>query len=245
MSDALTRIAEALERLAPAPMPAPDFGAADAFLWHSGPDRLDPVQDVARVDHSVGELVEGIENAGLAGRVNYVVVSDHGMTPTAPSRLVVLDDYIDLADADIVDWAPVTAIQPKPGAAERVYARLKDAHPQMAVYRRGEVPARYHFNDNARITEIVAVAADGWTITSRAQVERWRETGWSGGGNHGFDPELVNMGALFVAAGPGIAEGRVLPPFRNVHVYSLMAHLLRLDPAPTDGRLDSLRAALR
>ena len=60
MSDALTRIAEALERLAPAPMPAPDFGAADAFLWHSGPDRLDPVQDVARVD--LGLLV-GVNRA--------------------------------------------------------------------------------------------------------------------------------------------------------------------------------------
>ena len=31
MTDALTRIAEALERLAPAPMPAPDFTAAEAF----------------------------------------------------------------------------------------------------------------------------------------------------------------------------------------------------------------------
>jgi hypothetical protein len=42
VSDALDRIAAALERLAPAPMPAPDF-AAEAFVWHTGPDRLEPV----------------------------------------------------------------------------------------------------------------------------------------------------------------------------------------------------------
>jgi predicted AAA+ superfamily ATPase len=48
--DALTRIAAALERLAPAPMPAPDFDAAEAFAWHTGPDRLEPVARVARVD---------------------------------------------------------------------------------------------------------------------------------------------------------------------------------------------------
>ena len=46
----LRRIAEALERLAPAPMPAPDFNVADAFAWHTVPDRLEPVAQVARVD---------------------------------------------------------------------------------------------------------------------------------------------------------------------------------------------------
>lgn len=45
----MIRIAEALERLAPAPMPAPDF-RAEAFAWHTGPDRLEPVAKVSRVD---------------------------------------------------------------------------------------------------------------------------------------------------------------------------------------------------
>lgn len=55
MTDALTRIAEALERLAPAPMPAPDFTAAEAFAWHTAPDRLEPVVRVSRVD--IGLLI--------------------------------------------------------------------------------------------------------------------------------------------------------------------------------------------
>jgi predicted AAA+ superfamily ATPase len=55
MTDALTRIAEALERLAPAPMPAPDFTAAEAFAWHSAPDLLEPVVRVSRVD--IGLLI--------------------------------------------------------------------------------------------------------------------------------------------------------------------------------------------
>jgi predicted AAA+ superfamily ATPase len=50
--DPLERIASALERLAPAPMPAPDF-TAEAFVWHTGPDRLEPVAHVARVDLSL------------------------------------------------------------------------------------------------------------------------------------------------------------------------------------------------
>ncbi len=48
--DPLSRIAAALERLAPAPQAAPDFGAADAFHWQTAPDRLVPVPRVSRVD---------------------------------------------------------------------------------------------------------------------------------------------------------------------------------------------------
>jgi hypothetical protein len=53
------------------------------------------------------------------------------------------------------------------------------------------------------------------------------------------------MGAVFVAAGPGIAQGKTVAPFRNIHVYPLMAHLLGLTPAPSDGSLDSVRHFLR
>ena len=56
----LQRIAEALERLAPAAGPEPDFGAAAAFVWHVAPDRLDPVAAVARVDLG---LLHGIDRA--------------------------------------------------------------------------------------------------------------------------------------------------------------------------------------
>ncbi|MDX1820696.1 MAG: ATP-binding protein [Paracoccaceae bacterium] len=45
----LKRIAEALERLAPPPPQAPDFAAAQAFVWHVEPDRLEPVPQVAGV----------------------------------------------------------------------------------------------------------------------------------------------------------------------------------------------------
>ncbi|AZV80350.1 ATP-binding protein [Parasedimentitalea marina] len=47
---ALTRIADALERMSPAPLAAPDFEAASAFVWHVEPERLEPVTDISRVD---------------------------------------------------------------------------------------------------------------------------------------------------------------------------------------------------
>ncbi|HRO14950.1 MAG TPA: ATP-binding protein [Paracoccus sp. (in: a-proteobacteria)] len=57
---ALDRIADALDRLAPPPAPAPSFAEADAYAWHTAPDRLVPVPRVARVDL---ELLVGIDRA--------------------------------------------------------------------------------------------------------------------------------------------------------------------------------------
>jgi predicted AAA+ superfamily ATPase len=59
-TDPLDRIAAALERMAPAPMAAPDFDAADAFVWHVSPDRLDPV---GRVNRVALPLLLGIDRA--------------------------------------------------------------------------------------------------------------------------------------------------------------------------------------
>jgi predicted AAA+ superfamily ATPase len=54
----LTRLTEALERLAPAPAPPLDLHAAEAFVWHPSPAHLAPVERISRVD--IG-LLKGIE----------------------------------------------------------------------------------------------------------------------------------------------------------------------------------------
>jgi len=60
VSDPMERIAAALERISPAPRPAPDLTAHDAYVWHISPDHLQPVPDVARVDMA---LLVGIDRA--------------------------------------------------------------------------------------------------------------------------------------------------------------------------------------
>ena len=56
----MTRIAEALERMAPTPGGTPDFTSASGFVWHVAPDRLEPVPAINRVD--LGLLV-GIDRS--------------------------------------------------------------------------------------------------------------------------------------------------------------------------------------
>ncbi|MFG1392563.1 ATP-binding protein [Xanthobacter agilis] len=54
----LERIAAALDRLAAPQVPAPDFDAADAFVWQTEPPRFEPVPRVNRVDM---DLLQGID----------------------------------------------------------------------------------------------------------------------------------------------------------------------------------------
>jgi len=54
----LTRIADALERLAPPAPPKTDLAAADAFIWHAEGDWLEPVREVNRVELA---LLRGID----------------------------------------------------------------------------------------------------------------------------------------------------------------------------------------
>lgn len=56
----LTRIAEALERMAPPSAPSPEWSQADAYVWHTAPDRLEPVEKINRVP--IGLLV-GVDRA--------------------------------------------------------------------------------------------------------------------------------------------------------------------------------------
>jgi len=219
------------------------FSDVDDAGHKFGPRAPQTDSAIARVDSAVGALVDGIARLGIASRVNVVVVSDHGMADVSADRLVFLDDYVSLDSLDVVDWTPVAAIAPKPGREGYVYSHLVGANSHLAVYRKADVPVRLHFNSGSRITPVVAIAEEGWTITSHPQAGR-TPPGWRGGA-HGYDNLLPSMGALFIANGPAFREGLVVPPFQNVHLYSLFAKVLGLTPAQTDGSLDSVRVFLR
>ncbi|MFQ6552869.1 ATP-binding protein [Aestuariibius insulae] len=60
MSDPLERIADALDRMSPPAAEAPDFESAEAFVWQTAPDRLEPVAQVNRIDLA---LLVGIDRA--------------------------------------------------------------------------------------------------------------------------------------------------------------------------------------
>ncbi|HEX9895879.1 MAG TPA: ectonucleotide pyrophosphatase/phosphodiesterase [Gemmatimonadales bacterium] len=241
------RVRQVLEWLRLPPDSAPAFitlyfSAVDGAAHSFGVDAPQTDSAIVRVDSAVTALWRGIQQGGLSGRVNLIIVSDHGMVNTSRDRVIILDDWLEAGSYHVVDMNPVALIRPVPGREADVYERLRRA-PHLSVYRKAEIPARWHFRDHPRITPIVAAADEGWSISSREGFERNHNLGT--GATHGYDNALESMHATFIAAGPAFATGKVVPRVRNVDLYALMAHVLGLRPATNDGSLDLIRAVLR
>ncbi len=216
------------------------FSEVDHAGHGYGPDSPDVDSAIASVDHTLSSLWDGIGRLGLRDRVNLVIVSDHGMTPLSPDRMILLDEILEGDTYRVVDWTPMAAIVPAAGREDEVVSRLS-AVPHLTVFRRGEVPARLQYRDNPRIQPVLALAEDGWQITTRARAEGRASLM----GDHGYDNATPNMGALFVAAGPAFAQGMVVDRVRTVDLYELMCRVLGITPVPNDGSLDSVVAVLR
>lgn len=222
------------------------FSDLDNAGHNWGPDSEQVREAAFGVDRSVGDLVAGVAAAGLTDRVNYVIVSDHGMAALSRDRMIVVDDYIDPATAEIIDWAPVLGLSPKDGDVEKMYAALKDKHPHMQVYRRDEIPAIYGLAKHPRISPIVGIADEGWYITSRTETARWdHHERPTPGGTHGYDARAKSMQGLFIAAGPRLQRGVVVKPFENIHVYNLMCQVIGIEPAKNDGDPAVIKDMLR
>ena len=242
----LDRVAQALEWLALPAAGRPSFVSlyfeeVDTAGHDFGPDSPELALAAKHLDEALGRLVEGVHRLGLDDRTSIVIVSDHGMTPTSYDRVIYLDAMIDLNTVDVIESGSNLQINPRDGDVESLYRKLHGRHPQLAVYKRDEVPAALHFSGNPRIPAIVGVPADGWSVTSgqRLMQEELHV------GAHGYTPTTRDMGALFVAAGPPLKRGVVVARFENVHVYDLLCRLLKITPAPNDGRADATSGFFR
>jgi predicted AlkP superfamily pyrophosphatase or phosphodiesterase len=211
----------------------PDHTGHDA-----GPDSPKTAAAAARADSALARLVSGMRARGIYDKVNLIFVSDHGMSQLSPERVVYLDDVVDTAAIRITSLSPDLMITPRDGDAPALLARIKRL-PHVSAWLKADVPERLHFNEGRRITPIVAVADDGWTIAMH--------NGRRGpaGGAHGYDNDNASMNAIFVAHGPAFKHGVTLKPFPNVDVYDLLAKLLNLRPAPNDGSLAPFATVLR
>lgn len=50
------------------------------------------------------------------------------------------------------------------GKLDEVYEALANAHPNMTVYKKEQIPDRFHYKHNSKIQPILAVADKGWEI---------------------------------------------------------------------------------
>lgn len=219
------------------------FDQPDSYGHKFGPASPEALAALERVDKHLKNLMNGIKEKNLQHKVNIVVVSDHGMTSITRDSVIFLDDYIDMNDVTIIDHSPIAAIRPKAGKEDVVYEALKDAHPQMSIYKKGELPEKLHYNNYKFIQPIIGIAALHWSITTHEYFDS--HPNYPSKGTHGFDPDYQEMNAIFYAQGPAFKKGVHLPVVQNTNIYELLCHILKITPAPNDGELSVTKAVLK
>ena len=219
------------------------FSFVDSRGHRYGTDSEEVKAAIKKADDLIGYLMEKMEEQKLTSNTNLLIVSDHGMADVSRERIVVLDEMIDPEDVEMIEYSPSVMMNVRDGKLDEVYDALKANEEHFKVYKKEEIPDRFHLKDHYRVPDLLMVADVGYTINTRAYFES-REN-YPSGGAHGFDNQASEMHALFVAKGPDLKEGFRMKAFENVHLYELMAHLLQVQPAKTDGSLDSVKVMLK
>ena len=216
------------------------FDQVDVAAHRCGAHCADAITAEREVDAGLAQLRAGIAARSHGRRIDLIVVSDHGMADVANGHIRYLDDLVPIDAIEFEDDGPVVLVAPRAGH-EAEAMRLLGRHDHSTCWRRESLPPAWHYGGNPRIPAIVCQADEGWLLETRAETPFAQPVK----GEHGYAPELPSMRATFVAEGPDFRRGVELPPFDNVDVYPLLAHLLGIAPLANDGDIAPLLPALR
>lgn len=199
------------------------------------------------VDASIGQLLEGLAARHLDDIVNVIVVSDHGMSATSKSRLIFYDDVLtpdELSMIERIEGYPLLSIWPVheeyTEPLYQAFLRLQEEHSDFQVYKRDQIPERYHFQNHVRIPPLLVVPNAGWLMTTHDEYPDL-DAPLNPRGTHGYDNLHPESRAIFVASGPFFEKhygsGSTLKSFWNIEVHNLVADILDIEPAPNNGTL--------
>ena len=205
------------------------------------PDSPELNDALRKVDAAVGGLIRGLKARHLYDRANIVIVSDHGMTTTPEDRQTVMDALVPPGEGVVRTYGSSSAVDALPGHGEAVAKILLAPHDRFTCWRKGEIPARFHYGSHPRVPQFFCLNQEGGRFVLASDVARNKK---QDPGNHGFDPDLPAMRAIFIGHGPAFRRGVTLPVFDNVDVYPLLARIAGVKPEPNDGEIAPLLPAL-
>lgn len=199
-----------------------------------GPNDTRTFTKVHEMDSLVGILYKRIALLQNGDSINLIVVSDHGMGAISSNRVTVLRDFIPESwPVRIEGGNPNFNLYADGPWIDSAYNSLKKA-PHLKVWKPSEVPAYLNYGKNPRVGNIILVADSAWSVS----VTKPKKP--ISGGTHGYDIRNTDMHAIFYAVGPAFKQNYIQPSFQNIHIYPLLAYLLGINPANTDGDLNQV-----
>lgn len=217
------------------------FPQVDHDAHEYGPEDARVAASVQLVDSSLRALEAALAPLGLP--VNYIFVSDHGMTRVDNEHTMGLPAGIDTSAFTVPQGDALLHLYAKDKTRiAETYEALKK-NPDITAYRLEETPEYWHYRVQddrfQRLGDMILVPhlPRIFNLSNRK----------TSAGKHGFDNHLKDMRASFMAWGPAFKEGLRIEGFENVHVYPLVAKILGLayDEKTIDGKSAVLQGVLK
>ena len=202
-----------------------------------GPISPETKEMVEHMDSLMHGLYLRLKALPHGDRINFIVLSDHGMEDISPERFISWHHEIPEGWAENVKGTSPTSIFVKEGYVDSLYNRLSRVE-HLSVWKHGEVPASLNYGTSDRLGDLIVAPDLGWQFASSPSKNN---------GAHGYSPKEPDMMVMFRAVGPDFKEGYEAPftegeqsAFRNVDIYPLLCKLLGIKPAATDGNLERI-----
>ncbi|KIH49328.1 hypothetical protein ANCDUO_20597, partial [Ancylostoma duodenale] len=178
-------------------------------------DDKDIESQLAILDTNLRYLFDRLDDEGLLGCINLVIVSDHGMQKTNNTHYF----------SNIIKEP---GIIPASGVIGRIHKHRSPASidelmtpfecergNRWKVYQRSTMPTRKHYQKSQRVGDVIVEGTLG-TSFYRSPADDWFLKG-----DHGYDYLRSPMQTVFFAMGPSIKKGVVLPAVQNIEYLNL------------------------
>lgn len=189
-----------------------------------GPNSPEVASAVHFVDSAVYELTKAVSATGL--KVNFIFVSDHGMTTPDIVNTIKMPAAIDTSKFIVSDHGLMIDLYAKnPDDIQKTYEQLKKEAKDYEVYLRVNIPSHFHYSKSDdrynRIGDIILISNYPKVFNIRNSKF---DPGW-----HGFDPLAVkDMQATFYAWGPAFKPHTEIGSFPNVDIFPMVSDILGL-----------------
>lgn len=209
------------------------FNEPDWTTHHYGPIAEESEAVIEELDSLMGILYRGLKELDYG--VNLIVTSDHGMTEISDEKFISIEQTVNPDWVERIVSTNPTSIFCKEGCRDSLFEQLSKVK-HISVWRKEEVPAHLNYGSSNHLGDIIVAPDLGWQFATTPR-------GLNGA--HGYDINEPDMQIIFRACGPDFKRGYTLPhTFSNVDLYSILAELLKIEPAKTDGSLEKVQELL-
>lgn len=207
-----------------------------------GPEDPRVKSSIQFVDSSINALQQALSTLNLP--INYIFVSDHGMTTVDVDNTIGLPAEVDKKYFNVPWGDALLHLYAKDSSKiESTYQALKQ-NKNFKTFKLDETPAHWYYKKSDdwhnRLGDLILVPN---SIHQVFNLGTRKPTP----GKHGFDNKEVDMRASFMAWGPAFKKGMLIEGFENVHVYPLITKILglKIDENKIDGQLKVLKPILK